>query len=318
MADTQAKDWGNYWKGRSASESGAALVGAGIETDAVIASFWSSEFVGLSPDTRVLDLACGAGTALKAASAAGLTELTGVDIAAEAIEVLKRDVRDASGVVAPADRTGLPAAYFDRVVSQFGIEYAGLSRAVPEAIRLLAPGGAFVAIVHLKDGAIARECAGKLSELDELRDSGFIPKAQKLFRALFAADTRPGQASTDKANRAVAAFRPAMEVVRRLRDSQRGQGLSSHLYDGTARLYERRTAYALEDIESWLKGMAGEIAAYRGRMESMLASAQDEGEVRAALQAFSDAGFRAEDPRAIALAEQGPPAAWWIRAGTPR
>jgi hypothetical protein len=53
-------------------------------------------------------------------------------------------------------------------------------------------------------------------------------------------------------------------------------------------------------------------------MESMLASAQDEGEVRAALQAFSDAGFRAEDPRAIALAEQGPPAAWWIRAGTPR
>ncbi|MEL6663835.1 MAG: class I SAM-dependent methyltransferase [Pseudomonadota bacterium] len=318
MTDTTASDWGNYWKGRAASEAGAALVGAGIETDSDIAAIWAEEFAGLTPDTRVLDLACGAGSALKAASAAGLTNLKGVDIAEEALQVMAREVPGATGVAAPADRTGLESASFDRVVSQFGLEYAGLQKAAREAARLLAPGGAFAAIIHLKDGAIARECSEKLAELNVIRDSEFIVKGQKLFRALFAADADKSQAAVDRATRAVNAFKPAMDAVQRLRDKQSGQSLASHLYDGTAQLYQRRATYALADIEGWLKGMAGEIGAYRGRMESMLASAQSEADIRAALDLFAAAGHKPEPPRKIALKDGGAPAAWWVRAGTPR
>ncbi|MEM9740581.1 MAG: class I SAM-dependent methyltransferase [Pseudomonadota bacterium] len=316
MAQNNAQDWGNYWQGRAASDAGTALLGVGIETDTAIAKIWDEEFAGLPAGSRVVDLACGAGTALKSARMAGLRALTGVDIAPEAIAVLKRDLPGAEGIVAPANRTGLASAQYDRVVSQFGLEYAGLLSAAPEAARLLAPGGAFAAIMHMQDGAIARECAGKLSDLNTIRDSGFIPKAQKLFRALFTADAKPGQVSTEKANRAVNAFKPAIAALKSLRDSQNGKGLAAHLYDGTAQLYERRSAYALPDIEGWLKGMAGEISAYRGRMESMLASAQSETDLRQALAIFSSAGFPGEDPRPIALKPGGAPAAWWLRAGS--
>ncbi|MEL6569612.1 MAG: class I SAM-dependent methyltransferase [Pseudomonadota bacterium] len=318
MTKTKVEDWGNYWQGRAASDAGTALVGVGVEMDTAIAQIWASEFDGLASETRILDLACGAGTALKAAKAAGLTQLTGVDIAAPAISVLGRDLPEARGIVAPADKTGLETASFDRVVSQFGLEYAGLNRAAREAARLLAPGGGFAAIIHLEGGAIATECAEKVAELDAIRDAGFITKAKKLFRALFAADAKPGQASTDKANRAVAAFKPAMESLKAQRNRQAGEGLTAHLYDGTAQLYERRTAYALSDIEGWLTGMAGEIAAYRGRMESMLDSAQDEAEIGAALEIFAAAGFPAQTPERIALKPGGAPAAWWVRAGTQR
>ncbi|MEM1149569.1 MAG: methyltransferase domain-containing protein [Pseudomonadota bacterium] len=317
MTETKAEDWGNYWQGRAASGAGTALVGAGIESDAAIAEVWAEVFETLPPKTRVVDLACGAGTALKAAAKAGLTDLTGVDIAREAITLLQRDLPQAHGVVAPANRTGLKPASFDCVVSQFGLEYAGLVPASKEAARLLAPGGAFGAIIHMQDGAIAHECKGKLSELNAIRDSGFIPKAQKLFRALFAADAKPGQATTDKANRAVAYFKPAMDALKAMPERSNPHGLTAHLYDGTARLYERRAAYALQDVEGWLSGMAGEIAAYRGRMESMLASAQSEADIKSALAVFEAVSFRVDAPRPVVLKDGGSPAAWWVRAGTP-
>jgi len=66
MTDTQTQDWSNYWQGRVASESGVALVGAGIETDAEIAAFWDGILSDLAQSAKVLDLACGAGWIIRA------------------------------------------------------------------------------------------------------------------------------------------------------------------------------------------------------------------------------------------------------------
>ncbi|MEM1105248.1 MAG: class I SAM-dependent methyltransferase [Pseudomonadota bacterium] len=315
MAGTQDQDWGNYWQGRAASEAGTALLGAAIETDAAIARLWAGVFDPRPATTRLVDLACGAGTALKAAHRAGLTDLTGIDIAAEAISVLGRDLPSAKGLVASAHSTGLASGGFDLVVSQFGLEYAGLQRAAVEVARLLAPGGAFAALIHLKDGAIAAECAAKLDELNALRDARFIAKAKKLFRALYASDGNTAQAAIDRANRAVTDFKPAMDRVQAMAAAQGSNSLAAHLYNGTARLYERRLAYSLSDVEGWLTAMTGEIAAYRGRMDSMLDSAQHEAGIRSALEVLRAAGFAPVEPQRITLRDGAAPAAWWVRAG---
>ena len=49
---------------------------------------------------------------------------------------------------------------FDAVVSQYGIEYSDLSKSLPEAVRMLAPGGRIRLVVHAADGVVARERQG--------------------------------------------------------------------------------------------------------------------------------------------------------------
>ena len=309
--DTHASDWSNYWQGRTAGEAGAALVGAGVETDTELAAFWADVFEGLAPETRVLDMACGAGSALRAAHGAGLTELTGADISPDAVTSLKAAIPGAEGHVTGADKTSFPDGAFDLVVSQFGFEYAGWQAATPEMIRLIAPGGQFTAIAHLAGGAIEAEVRDKLDECIELDGAGFIPVAETMFTALFAADADPEAAEKQEALKtAIARFQSAEQKLASLAATQGGQ--AKHLHDGARALYQRRQAYKLEDVLGWLSGMSAEIAAYHGRMKSMTDAALSEDDAVALMALFTSAGFTAEPLTKLKL--DGEAAAWVLKA----
>lgn len=320
MSDSRISDWSNYWTGRVAKQAGAALIGVGIETDATLAALWARVFRGQPADTRVLDLACGAGAALKAAARAGLTDLTGLDMVADAIVSLQRELPQARGVVAPANKTGLTDNRFDLIVSQFGFEYAGAEETAHEVARILAPGGQFASICHYADGAIAHECQGRIGQLKEIEDSEFIPRAKELFRATYATmDT----ATKEESARAVAlaneksdAFKPALQRLIAVAQNNRLSGLAGHLYQGAAQLFERRSAYALPDVLGWLDGMQGELDAYTGRMKSMVESALDAGQVSAVLDTLKAAGFEPAAPEEVKLSGSEQPSAWFLRAGT--
>lgn len=314
MADKTSTDWSAYWRGRAGTDAGAALVGAGVETDAMLASLWAKSFAECRSDSRVLDLACGAGSALKAASAAGLSDLTGVDISPEAIETLRRDLPGAQGIVAPADSTGLPGQSFDMVVSQFGFEYAGPLAGAREAARLLKPEGRFVAIAHLKGGAIEQECTEKLTQVQAIIDTQFVSRARKLFKAVFAAGPHPSENAMRRAHTAIAKFKPAMEELQTVSAAENGQGLATHLYTGTAQLYERRQAYLLEDVLGWLDGMEAEIVAFSGRMSGMINSALSPETAEAVLDVFRDAGFASGAAEPLELDPGANPAAWQLSA----
>ena len=268
----------------------------------------------------MLDLACGAGAALKAAARAGLTDLTGLDMVADAIVSLQRELPQARGVVAPANRTGLTDDRFDLVVSQFGFEYAGAEETAHEVARILAPGGRFAALCHYADGAIAQECRGRIDQLREIADSEYIPRAKALFRATYAtmsATTEEEAArAVSVANEKSDAFKPALQRLIAVAQDNRLNGLAGHLYQGAAQLFERRSAYALADVEGWLDGMQGELDAYAGRMHSMVASALDARQVEAVLEIFKQAGFEPAPPEEVKLSGSDLPSAWFLRAGT--
>ncbi len=306
MSDKTAKDWGNYWQGRAASEAGAALVGVGVETDAEIGTFWDSHLSKLSKTARVLDLACGAGSVMRRASAIGLQNLSGVDISEDAIATLKAEFPNAQTVVASAEATGLDDAQFDMVASQFGFEYANPIDAAREAVRLIARGGQFLALAHSENSAIELEVARLGTDAKAIIDCGFIGRACEMFEA-----DKTGASDAVFATSAAAFSGPQAEV---LSIAKRAGGLAAHLYQGTQTLYQNRRAYDLSDITGWLEGMRSEIASYAGRMESMRNAALSETGAQAVLSALEIGGLTPRPLEAFVSKTTGDTIGWIIQA----
>jgi len=236
-----------------------------------------------------------------------MTKLAGADISADALKSLEKAVPGAITTECSAADTPYEDAIFDHVVSQFGIEYAGLSDAVSEAARLLAPGGQFTAIVHMTGGGIEQEVSQRLAEGEAIRTTQFIPLAKEMFRSIGA----PRSAANDAiAQRAADAFRPAEQALAKLAGTQ--GGLAAHLYNGTGQLYNRRMNYALSDIHGWLDAMSHEIDAFIGRMSSMIEAAASEEDANEALDVLKAAGCEAAPLERFQLG--GKDAAWVLRA----
>lgn len=298
MSDT-ASDWSAYWRGRGAA--GEAFLGEGVERHPRIAGFWDEAFAEAGQGARVLDLACGAGSVLRRAEAAGLTRLTAADVSEDALAVARAALPGLAAVACSADAVPLADGAFDVVTSQFGFEYAGPG-APAEMARLTAPGGRLVALVHVAGGAIHAEVAGRAAEADAVRATGFVKAAQRLITAEFGRDA-------DEVQHARAAFAgPERALAERL---PRG-GVGAHLYQGFRRLYERRAAYDLADVTGWLDGMEAELSAFAGRMATMQAAARSRDEMDDVVRTLEQGGVTASfEP--FALGDDERPSAWAIK-----
>ena len=284
--DKSRADWGNYWQGRTAGQSGEVFGGVGIESSEELSDHWTRCFAGAG-DAVILDLACGAGSAIRHAAAAGCSRLMGLDISAEALQATRAKLPGLQGLVASADRLPLADDTVDLAVSQFGFEYADRTAAARDIGRVLRTGGRFCAIVHLKDGAIAQECAGHLAGLNVIASSRFIPVAKAVFSAVFAFESSPSDAARQALDAALKALTKAQEAL--MPQVQAG-GIAAHLHGGAAQLFERRRNYLEQDIQTWLDQMSGEIAAYAGRMSGMLNAAIDPGEAQVLLELIAPGG----------------------------
>jgi ubiquinone/menaquinone biosynthesis C-methylase UbiE len=109
------------------------------------------------PADRVLDVACGPGTAAEAARELGAREVVGVDYARAMLFVARDDGPPGAAHYVAANAMALPFApeSFDVVVSSFGIIFApDPGAAVRECARVLAPEGRIGLLVWPPDGSI--------------------------------------------------------------------------------------------------------------------------------------------------------------------
>jgi len=303
MTDT-ASDWSNYWDGR-ASSSGSALTG--VEHDKDLQAVWQALLGDCDRSAPLLDLACGAGTVLKQAAHSGFTNLTGADYSAAAIDVLGRDLPQASGIVCSAHDTPFPNECYETIVSQFGFEYAGAIRAAKEISRILRPGGRFVAVSHLIDGGIYKEVEMHVSRSKRIIDSQFMPLTKSLFAAYYAQN----QSELDKVSAKLGSANAALHALK----AEAGQRFATVLLAGADQLWRRRTAYIQTDIDQWFDGMQSELNAYLARMHSMLDAALSDTEIDALTQVFQGSGCQVIDASKIDLG--GQPAAWRIDVRKP-
>ncbi len=320
MTGGNEQDWSNYWQGRA---SGEALVGVGVENNEKLTTFWQDQFDGLPKDTKILDMACGAGSVLKHAHGLGFSELTGADISSDAIATLKTTLPTVIGVVAPADKTGLEEGAYAYVTSQFGFEYAGGRRqvlaAAREMARLICKGGRFTALCHIQGGGIEQEVSGHLQEIEQIERIGFGQAAGAVFKTAFAAEATPSQTTKEAYDKAAAKLATPRDELVAYISSKGGandpmNALAAHLYNGTLEMFTKRRAYSLEDITGWLGGMSAQITAYRGRMQSMKAAALSEDLAQDILSEFKSAGFKIEPLDKMYLGTDEKPAAWILKA----
>jgi len=114
--------------------------------------------LGVGPEHRVLDIACGPGTAALAARRLGAREVVGVDYATNMLAVAHAEAgSDPALRYAAADALALPfpPEQFDVVISSFGLIFApDPAVAVREAARVLRPAGRLGLLAWPPDGSI--------------------------------------------------------------------------------------------------------------------------------------------------------------------
>jgi len=179
--------WKNYWK----DDRRASCVALNPATDDEIGGRWRTIFQALRAGSRILDIATGNGIVLAhAAQVARLSgrrfALTGVDLAQidppHHVRGLAAELRGASflGGVA-AERLPFTPDSFDVVVSQYGLEYADLPRALGEVERVLSPGGSLYWLAHNESSEVVVQNHGQAREVDFLLASGGPVEVMKAF-----------------------------------------------------------------------------------------------------------------------------------------
>lgn len=160
--DESADLWGAFWRESAADGCTLAFPPEARER---IARGWRDALGGVPRDAALLDVACGKGAVMRHAAAVGVSDLRGVDLApATAL------AGNGFDIVGGVDARALPFAprSFDAVVSQFGVEYAGLDAAADEAARVCR--GSLILLVHAADGVVVAHAAEQAAHATMMDD----------------------------------------------------------------------------------------------------------------------------------------------------
>lgn len=297
------KGWSDYWQREGAG--GEVFVNAKGEGNPALQAFWQGIFDALPAGAKVVDLASGAGSIYAHLGADHGFDLHAADIAEEALATLEERVPGVTTHVCGAEELPFDDASFDLVVSQFGVEYAGID-AFAEAGRIVAPGGSFAGLVHVRDGYIDSGNREQLEEALVTQDSAFIEHAIELTNAAFS-NSRPRLEKAEQAM--VPAIEAVVEAMKR-----RKQGIHSYLYFGFRKLYENRTAYDRGDITGWLEGMQKELEINIDRLTRMTQAAMNEKDVDSIRERLQNAGLVVAATELFKTPGNDKPIAWEIRA----
>ena len=295
--------WDTYWDTNQAHSFG---VDTQPRVAATFASFWAWLAGALPPGSKVLDVACGNGSAalamVRAAKNAGKPmTVTAVDEAAiDPVRTVPEHAGDLS-LINFQPRVAMEAlpfedASFDAVISQFGFEFGNPGLGLMEAARVLKPNGA-LAVLALPSGSVAVNAARKSLKQARhlLAESALFDSALTMVREYYAA---PGEAAEQKIQAELATFSAIVEkMFNKFDESEIGilSVIVSCLYKVFA---DRKTAQP--DVQmAAIETARTRLAHYAARDQAIIKAAVPDGNLGPFRPALVAAGFAMTDSRAL-------------------
>lgn len=247
-----------------------------------IAGGWRAFFETLPEGARILDLCTGNGAAaLIAAETARARSGNFRIVAVDQAEIdpaghVSRHAEDYAAIVFLRDTSvealPFPGGGFAAVVSQYGIEYSNLKRALPEAVRMLAPGGRIRFVVHAADGVVAGDARKVIADADLLLEEIDLPgHAARCFESVLAVERDGGDSAL--ADGHFAAFQDALvraaDHVPQAADRTMFRNSGAVLLD----TFQRRGHFDLAQLLAKTEEVRAEVAAHRGRLVALVKAA---------------------------------------------
>ena len=306
VAKLTPEQWSAYWQNSTVTSFHGHFQ---HNYDGAIKQFWNGVFAGLADGASILDLATGNGALAILAQQYSLKHgkgfrVTGIDSA----EIKPADyLSTQAGLAEPLahirfishtaiENTGLPAADYQLVMSQFGFEYADLIPACREVNRLLAvEQGVFAAMMHYQGSAVLEQAREALRQINHCNNSGLLGVAAELVG--LQENLRKNGVLTEK----------EQEKAKQLQQAL-GQGLSrlkkfagelqdpAHLtlFTGSLmRIFDRRLANKLsvQDRMDALERLRNEGDIYKLRMNDLTAAALTDSKLGHLQQLLGGYGF---------------------------
>lgn len=300
---TENDKWSEYWNNQGIS--GEVFVNKAGDRHPRLASYWQTQLSGTHDSSKIIDLACGAGSVFADLGENHSYTLIGADLSIDALELLRERLPSAHVVSCSLSQLPFPHHSFDLVVSQFGIEYAGIE-SFADAGNLVASGGRIAILCHLEEGYIDTRNAGMLAGAQEIIESEFVERSIELVKAAFTDQS-------DLIQKAEAEFTPAHGRVSAILE-QSPEGIHNHVYFGFKQLYERRTHYDASDITSWLESIKLDVKKNILRLTETRKAACSEAEVKQVCRDFTKLGLRKVGYSPFSIPGNDLPIAWSITA----
>jgi len=286
-----------------------------------IGDFWRSAFAAPAAGDRVLDLATGNAALprlLLSFRPQSPIEIDAVDIAQVApawtldLDPQQRQrLRIHCGVSAES----LPFAddRFALVVSQYGIEYADLSLAIPEALRVLAPGGRIRFLMH---HALARPVGLAGDEIEHidwlLQPGGLVDLAATMIEPMVRATTaegRAGLANDAGANQLRARFNEVQAALKSRLQIAACPDVLHEARDWIARMFLLAPTGGVAACTQALDQIRGALVDSRQRLLDLRQHALDEAAVRRFCERLGQTGLQTT---AAPLSDQGHLLGWAV------
>ncbi len=319
MRTSTAASWQSYWQ--QADEKKACKI-SGTDHPA-ISQFWHKFFsdarVGAksAPDNlRVVDVASGRGAVFEHLFALGdgaCCDAVCVDLSHDALGAVRDRWPAVSGIVANGAALPIAEHSVDIVVSQFGVEYAGVD-AVVALCKLVRPGGQLALLLHHRGGAIFKECDDNYVALCEVQKSGFLQGAMNMFPHAFNVLAGGERSEYERTSKSLI---PAFRIMERIM-AQYGRNVASgvvrKLYLDIDHIHTNLPAFDRQEVDVWLRQASRELQYYTERMNSMRHAALDDQQFEVLKAEMADFGFELHVADALAVADHSAPLAWSVIA----
>ena len=156
--------WSNYWQQGHKTSFGNRYT---EEYEGTISIFWKDVFSKLSDSNHILDLCTGNASLIYVAQK-GCTNFEGnvwhgvdyakINVSKELVELSNVKLIEQTSI----EDLGLTHKYYDLVISNFGIEYSQIDRAIEQVAEVIKDNGKLKLVCHNKDSILIKESTREL------------------------------------------------------------------------------------------------------------------------------------------------------------